>query len=165
MNYEYYMKKALNLAKKALAENEFPVGCLIVGGDNILAKGYRTHSSGNSPNETDHAEMNALRQLPQILLRKNSRLTVFITMEPCLMCLGALLINGIHNIVYAYEDVMGGASSLDLACLSPLYNTQKVTIVPNILREESLNLFKDFFKNPENRYWRESLLARYTLSQ
>jgi tRNA(adenine34) deaminase len=142
------------------------VGCIIADEDAILAKSYRIHSGGDSPNETDHAEMNALRRLPRDELeKKNSPLTVFSTMEPCLMCFGALLINGIHNIVYAYEDVMGGGTGINLADLSPLYNTQKVNIVSNILREESLNLFKTFFKNPENPYWKESLLARYTLNQ
>ena len=166
MNYEQYMAEALILAKKALAKNEFPVGCVIVGGGNIVAKSYRTHSGGNSPNETDHAEMNALRQLPRDLLRqKNIPLTVFITMEPCLMCFGALLISGIHHIVYAYEDVMGGGTGIDLTRLSPLYHTQKINIVPNILRDDSLILFKDFFNNPDNRYWKESLLAQYTLNQ
>ena len=166
MNYEYYMKKALGLAAKALAKNEFPVGCIIVGGGNILARGFRTHSVGEQPNETNHAEINALRHLFQEPSRlKNGPLTAFSTMEPCLMCYGALLISGIYDIVYAYEDVMGGGTGVNLASLSPLYNTHKVNIVPNILRNESLALFKSFFNNPRNRYWENSLLAQYTLNQ
>ena len=160
------MTEALILAKKALSENEFPVGCVIACDGDIVAKGYRTHSGGQSPNETDHAEINALRRLPRNLLRrKNAPLTVFITMEPCLMCFGALLLSGIYNIVYAYEDVMGGGTRIDLTGLSPLYHMQNINIVSNIMRENSLKLFKDFFKNPDNHYWEESLLARYTLSQ
>ena len=166
MNYEYYMKIALDQAKTALSENEFPVGCIIVCNDNILAQGYRTHSGGEQPNETDHAEINALRQLSQKPDQmKTGPLTVFSTMEPCLMCYGALLINGICNIVYAYEDVMGGGTGLDLSFLPPLYKSRKVNIVSNILRKESLALFKTFFNNPKNQYWKGSLLAQYTLNQ
>jgi tRNA(adenine34) deaminase len=86
-------------------------------------------------------------------------------MEPCLMCLGALLLNGIGEVVYAYEDVMGGGTGIDLAGLTPLYQDRKISIVPHILRQESLDLFRTFFKNPENSYWEGSLLAKYTLRQ
>jgi tRNA(adenine34) deaminase len=166
MHYEYYMEEALRLAGKALAKNDFPVGCVIVGNEKILARGIRRHSSGGKINETDHAEMNALRQLAlNPAGAGNSRMTVFSTMEPCLMCYGALLIHGINDIVYAYEDVMGGATGMDLSRLSPLYRDQKVRIVPHILRRESLELFKAFFKNPGNSYWKGSLLSTYTLAQ
>jgi tRNA(adenine34) deaminase len=166
MNYNYFMEEALRLAEKALAANEFPVGCVIVGEGKILARGIRSHSIGGSINETDHAEMNALRQLGlNPTDNRNRRLTVFSTMEPCLMCYGALLIHGIKTIVYAYEDVMGGATSLDLSQLSPLYRDHKIHIVPDILRRESLELFKAFFKNPGNHYWKGSLLSTYTLDQ
>ena len=86
-------------------------------------------------------------------------------MEPCLMCLGALVLSGIGEIVYAYEDVMGGGTRCDLTKLTPLYKNFKFSIVPSVLRNESLQLFKAFFQNPKNAYWRGSLLASYTLSQ
>ena len=81
------------------------------------------------------------------------------------MCLGALMINGICNIVYAYEDAMGGAAACDLSTLGPLYRLSEVNIVPNVLRSESIALFTAFFKDPENKYWKNSLLAEYTLAQ
>jgi tRNA(adenine34) deaminase len=81
------------------------------------------------------------------------------------MCLGALILGGIDQIVYAYEDIMGGGTSCDLAKLPSLYKNQKISIIPHILRKESLELFKSFFQNPKHYYWRGSLLARYTLSQ
>ncbi len=166
MNYEYYMKQALILAEKALVAKEFPVGCIVVYDNRIVAEGFRQNSTGSRSNEMDHAEIIALRHLsPSLRGIDKSRITVFTTMEPCLMCFGCLLINGIHNIVYAYEDSMGGATSCDLSTLGPLYRHRKVNIVPNILRQESLALFKAFFKDPENDYWKNSLLAEYTLEQ
>ena len=116
-------------------------------------------------NEIDHAEMIALKQLAGSKedLDKN-RITAFCTLEPCLMCFGALLVSGIGEIVYAYEDVMGGGTKCDLTNLTPLYKNCQTAIVPNILRAKSLNLFKAYFENSKNAYLKGSLLAGYTLS-
>jgi tRNA(adenine34) deaminase len=171
--HEYFMKIALEEAKKSLAANEFPVGCVMVYDDQIVASGKREHSrtltrAGTTlaANELDHAEIMALRHLVAGQLEiDHSRVTVYCTMEPCLMCFGALLLSNIHTIVYAYEDAMGGGTSLPLSHLTPLYREIKVSIVPHILRDESLLLFKEFFLNQDNSYWRNSFLADYTLSQ
>ena len=165
MNYEYIMVKALDQAKKALAAGEFPVGCVMVHQDKILATGSRKGTTGDFPNEIDHAEMIALKRLIDLKVNTDkNRIVLFTTLEPCLMCIGALILSGISEIVYAYEDVMGGGTKCDLTELPPLYKNHRISIVPNILRKESLKLFKTFFQNPENSYWRGSLLARYTLS-
>ena len=165
MNYEHFMVKALDQAKKALAEGEFPVGCVMVHQDKILATGSRKGTVGDFPNEIDHAEMIALKHLIDLKVNMDkNRIVLFTTLEPCLMCLGALILSGISEIVYAYEDVMGGGTRCDLTKLPPLYINQRISIVPNILRKEGLQLFKAFFENPENSYWRGSLLAKYTLS-
>ena len=81
------------------------------------------------------------------------------------MCLGASMLSNIHTIVYAYEDVMGGGTGCDVSTLTSLYQNRPIVVVSNILRKESLKLFKAFFKNPSNRYWQGSLLAQYTLKQ
>jgi tRNA(adenine34) deaminase len=166
MDYEYFMKKALDQARKALDAGEFPVGCVLVHQNRILATGARKGSMGNFPNEIDHAEMIALKCLADMEIHKDKKeMVLFTTMEPCLMCLGALILSGISKVVYAYEDVMGGGTGCNLAGLTPLYRNQKISIVPHILRRQSLELFKAFFQNPENSYWRGSLLAEYTLRQ
>jgi len=165
MNHEHFMVKALDQAKKALAAGEFPVGCVMIHQDKILATGSRKGTAGDFPNEIDHAEMIALKHLIDLKVNMDkNRIVLFTTLEPCLMCLGALILSGISEIVYAYEDVMGGGTRCDLTKLPPLYKKLRISIVPNILRKESLQLFKAFFENPENSYWRGSLLARYTLS-
>lgn len=166
MNYEHFMGKALDQSRQALSAGEFPVGCVMVYQDRILVTGYRRGTSGDFPNEIDHAEMIALKRLTDLKINTDkNRIVLFTTLEPCLMCVGALILSGISEIVYAYEDIMGGGTNCDLTKLSPLYKNSQISIIPNILRKESLELFKVFFKNPENSYWRGSLLARYTLGQ
>jgi len=166
MDYEHFMGKALDQARKALADGEFPVGCVLVYQSKVLTTGSRKGTMGDHPNEIDHAEMIALKRFTNMAQKMDKdRISLFTTLEPCLMCLGALILGGIGEIVYAYEDVMGGGTSCDLTKLNPLYKNHRVTIVSNILRQESLELFKAFFKNPGNIYWKGSLLAKYTLSQ
>jgi tRNA(adenine34) deaminase len=166
MKYENFMGKALELAGGALERGEFPVGCVMVHQDNILVTGVRKGTIANDRNELDHAEMVALRRLTELEKPINhEEVTVFCTMEPCLMCYAALILAGIGKIVYAYEDVMGGGSSCDLARLKPLYKNSPITVVADVMRRESLEMFQAFFSNPDNSYWKNSLLAEYTLAQ
>ena len=163
--HEYFMLLALAEARRALDAGEFPVGCVIANGDRVVATGRRINSTGTS-NEMDHAEITALRAL----LAGGSepdfgRLTVYSTMEPCLMCFSTLILNGIRTIVYAYEDVMGGGTNVPLRQLNPLYAAMEITVIPNVLRQQSLEYFAAFFSSPDNLYWHDSLLAGYTLAQ
>jgi tRNA(adenine34) deaminase len=165
-SHEHYMKIALALAEEALEKGEFPVGCILVHEDTIVGQGRRKHSLLAERNELDHAEILALRDLtthhPEI---DPSEITAYTTLEPCLMCFGALLINQISTFVYAYEDAMGGGINLPLGHLTPLYNSMDVTIHPFILRRESLLLFKKFFQSPASSYLSTTYFAEYTLSQ
>ena len=164
MDYEYYMKIALDQARLALGAGEFPVACVLVHRNRILVTGARKGTTGDGLNEIDHAEIVALQRLVELENQvERSQITAFSTMEPCLMCYSALILAGIGNIVYAYEDVMGGGTGCDLSQLNPLYKNSSVKIVPNILRHESLKLFKDYFVDPANVYLKRSLLAEYTL--
>jgi tRNA(adenine34) deaminase len=163
--HEYFMLLALAEAEQALNAGEFPVGCVIADCDRGIATGRRVNSTG-SPNEMDHAEIIALRSLLDSgTAIDRGRLAVYSTMEPCLMCFSTLILNGIHTIVYAYEDVMGGGTNVPLRELNPLYAAMEVTVIPDVLRRKSLELFTKFFSSPNNLYWRDSLLARYTLEQ
>ena len=158
------MKKALDRAEHALAEGEFPVGCVMVYQGEILVSGSRKGTIGGARNEIDHAEMVALRRLIEIEDNIDpGKITVFCTMEPCLMCYGALILAGVGEIVFAYEDVMGGGTGCELSRLKPLYKNSPVTVVAGVMHAESLKIFKSYFSNPANSYWRQSLLAEYTL--
>lgn len=163
------MEEALAEAAEALAQGEFPVGCVLVHDQRVIARGRRRQSGGHPKqpvNEVDHAEILALRELldkhPAI---PPSQVTVYATLEPCLMCYATLLISGVRSIVYAYEDAMGGGTALHLGQLRPLYQAMEVTITPHILREKSLQLFKHFFAASGNAYLSGTLLAEYTLVQ
>lgn len=168
--HQHFMNLAIDEARKALANNEFPVGCVMVYEGEVVATGSRKNSkffnSQQSANELDHAEIVALRQLvshhPDI---DRSKVSIYSTMEPCLMCFSTLILNNIHMIIYAYEDVMGGGTNLPLHRLAPLYKKMQVKVVPHIMRQESLELFCAFFNSPSNNYWQDSLLASYTLEQ
>ena len=161
-----FMGEALALAEEALFLGEFPVGCVIVKDGRTIAGGARRESTGPGANEIDHAEIVALRRLAEKeMLPPLENSVIYCTMEPCLMCFGAIVLAGIRRIVYAYEDIMGGGTGVDPAHLSPLYRDSGMQIVSGIRRADSLALFQRFFARPENEYWRGSLLAAYTLSQ
>lgn len=166
MEHTEFMHAALDLARSALSRDEFPVGCVMVYKGRVVARGARRGTRTAIPSELDHAEIIALRELESLaepIDRK--RITVYTTMEPCLMCYGALLISGIETIVYAYEDAMGGATACDRSQLPALYKHRGVEIIAGVCRQESLALFKTYFSRPGMDYWKGSLLAEYTLAQ
>ncbi len=163
--HERFMRLALAEARQALERNEFPVGCVIVHDGEVAATGARQNTSGRV-NELDHAELVALRALfdtaPDLDLHE---VTVYSTMEPCLMCYATMLVNNVGTVVYGYEDVMGGGTGLALPSLAPLYADRRIEIVGQVLRPECLELFQLFFRGETNGYLQDSLLARYTLDQ
>ena len=166
MDCDHFMGEALKEAHKALARGDFPVGCVMVHEGRIVARGSRKGTCGDGRNELDHAEMVALRRLAAHTDPVDpSAITVFSTMEPCLMCFSALMLHGIGEIVYSYEDAMGGGTACDRSQLSPLYRDSRIRVGCGVRRGESLALFKAFFADPRHSYWRGSRLAEYTLNQ
>lgn len=166
MDYEHFMTAALEQAEAALHAGEFPVGCILVHKDRILASGRRTGTTAEGINEVDHAEMVALRRLVPVGRDvAPAEIVLFSTLEPCLMCYGAIILSGIRTIVYAFEDVMGGGTGCELTQLSPLYRSAGMSIIPHVRRARSVQLLKAFFADPKNLYWKDSLLSRYTLKQ
>jgi len=162
--YERFMDLALIEAQKALAEGEFPVGCVMAADGKVVAMGRRENSQEGNRNEIDHAEILTLRTLiaehPELDL---STVTVYSTLEPCLMCYSTMLLSGIRSFVWAYEDVMGGGGNLPLYMLNPLYAQMQVQLVDRVRRPESLRLFRQYFTSGD--YWKDSLLAHYTMAQ
>jgi tRNA(adenine34) deaminase len=159
-----HMREALAEAQQALAEGEFPVGCVLVQHDEIVPRGHRKNSRQGTLNELDHAEGVTLRGLLAQKPETNcGELIAYSTMDPCLMCYSTMLLSGIRHFVYGYEDVMGGGTNLPLGQLAPLYAQMHITVEGGVLREECLALFQQFFR--EYPYWRDSLLASYTLAR
>ncbi|MDA8137803.1 MAG: nucleoside deaminase [Desulfobacteraceae bacterium] len=166
MNHQIYMRQALDLAQQALDADEFPVGCIVVYDGQVIAQGRRINSAQPMASEIDHAEMIVLRELEKkVDFGDRTRMTLYATLEPCLMCFSAILLSRLGTLVYAYEDAMGGAAHCDRSGWPALYRDNRIGIIPGICRRESLILFKEFFGRAHLDYWRGSLLAQYTLTQ
>ena len=159
-----FMREALSLAEKALGEGEFPVGCVLVSGGAVVGRGRRRRSRGEGANELDHAEILALRDWLETGAPGKGRLVCYTTLEPCLMCFGALALHGVRRVVFAFEDVMGGARrALPPKGPGGLYAGLGSRLQGGLLREESAALLSRFFERYGD-YWAESELARSALS-
>lgn len=137
--YEKFMHEALKEAYKAYEENEVPIGAIIVQENKIIGRGY--NQVEKLQDSTAHAEMIAITSAASYL--KNWRLTntiLYTTVEPCLMCLGALFLSRIPILVYGTNDEKKGA------CGS-LYqiNTPSLQIIKGILEKDSQQILKKFF--------------------
>ena len=166
MDDQHFMRRALAEAQQALAAGEFPVGCVVVYQERIIASGARSGTRAKDRNEIDHAEMVALRGLAALDADiRREDLVLYCTMEPCLMCFAALTLSRIGTVVYAYEDVMGGGTKCDFESLPPLYRALKPRVVGGVMRAESVDLFQSFFADTDNDYWQGSMLATYTTEQ
>ena len=145
MNPEYYMRMAIKEAEKAAAANEVPVGAILVIQDTIIAKGY--NQVERLQDATAHAEMIAITSAFQHLGCKYlPEASIYITLEPCLMCSGALYWSKVARVVYGASDEKNGYHT---CCQhSPFH--PKTSIESGLLADECAQLMKDFFKQKRN---------------
>jgi tRNA(adenine34) deaminase len=144
MSDEEFMREALDLARRAAEAGEVPVGAVIVRDGAIVGRGYNQPVSGNDP--TAHAEVVALRDAGERI--GNYRLgecEMFVTLEPCAMCAGAIMHARVSRVVYGAADPKSGAcgSVLDLFAEDRL--NHHATIVAGVMAEEAAALLRDFF--------------------
>ena len=143
MTDEYYMMQAIKEAKKALADDEIPIGALVVLNDKVIARGYNMTERLNDP--TAHSEMIALTSAFNLLGSKYlPEATLYVTIEPCLMCAGALYWSKIGKVVYGADDEKNGYKRITNANW-PFH--PKTELVRGVLKDECAKLMKDFFKN------------------
>ena len=137
---EYYMRQALLEAKAAFAEEEIPVGAVIVSGGRIIA---RSHNNTERLHDvTAHAEMLAFTAATNMLNAKYlTDCTLYVTLEPCVMCAGAAGWTQIGRIVYGASDPKRGFERLGRGMLHP-----KTVVESGILKEEGETLLKQFFQ-------------------
>lgn len=137
---EYYMKIALQEAQQALERDEVPIGCIIVSNNRIIAKAHNLTEVLNDV--TAHAEMQAITSAANYLGGKYlQNCTLYVTLEPCVMCCGALSWSQITKVVIGAKDEHRGFINKNLS-LHP-----KTEVVLGVLENECSQLVKDFFKS------------------
>jgi len=140
---EYFMSQALSEAKKSLKRGEVPVGAVVVLNEKILSRGYNRPIS--KKDTTAHAEIVAIRKA--CLQIKNYRLVdcdLYVTLEPCAMCLGAAFQARIKRIVYGAYDPKGGAVESTKNFPFEITN-HKIEVKGGVLAEECSRVLKEFF--------------------
>jgi tRNA(adenine34) deaminase len=142
-NDEYYMKQALLQAQIAYEEDEVPVGAVVVMNNKIIARGYNQVEKLNDP--TAHAEIIALTSAFNFLGSKYlPEATIYITVEPCIMCAGALYWSKIGKIVYGAADEKNGYLRITKETF-PFH--PKTELVKGVLKDECSVLIKSFFQS------------------
>ena len=140
-----WMTEAMALARCAEAAGEVPVGAVLVADEVIIGEGWNCPISGCDP--TAHAEIKALRA--GALARNNYRLpgtTLYVTLEPCAMCLGAMIHARIERLVFAAYEPRAGAVVSQLQLLDQQHFNHRMTWLGGVMQVESSELLKSFFR-------------------
>jgi len=143
--HEFYMRKALAEAQAAFAEDEVPIGAIIVHGDRIIGAAHNQREQLHDP--TAHAEMVAITQAAEAL--QDWRLqgcTLYVTLEPCPMCAGAILQARIPTVVYGAPDPKAGAVQTLYNLLTDTRLNHTCQVVPGVLAAECGEILTRFFK-------------------
>ena len=142
---EYWMRHALSLARRAWEQGEVPVGAVLVQNDRVIGEGWNRPIGQHDP--TAHAEIMALRQGGKVL--ENYRLletTLYVTLEPCVMCAGAMVHSRITRLVYGAHDLKSGAAGSLLDVLGHPGMNHQVELTSVVLAEECAAMLSDFFR-------------------
>lgn len=138
------MTRAITEARKAEAKDEVPIGCVIVSAGRIIARGHNLRETSQDP--AAHAELIAIRKAARKLGSwRLLNCTLYVTLEPCTMCMGAIILARIPTLVFGCYDPKGGAagSLYDLSADPRLNHT--VALVPQIMESECSSLLSSFF--------------------
>jgi len=143
---EIYMSEAIKEAMKAFEEDEVPVGCVIVYQRKIIARAHNQVERLRDP--TAHAEMLALTSATSYLNSKwLNECSVYVTIEPCSMCAGALVLARIKNIIFGASDSKAGACGSVLNIANHKRLNHRIKVKSGVLEQECSSLLKEFFKN------------------
>jgi len=143
--HEIYMQEALKQARLAFEKDEVPVGAVVVFNGQIIGRAHNQIKLLKDP--TAHAEMIALTQAAAFL--KTERLkgcSMYVTIEPCPMCAGAMVLARIDNLFYATEDPKSGAAGSVVDILQNAKLNHRVKTHSGILKDESRSLIQEFFR-------------------
>ena len=137
---DYFMKEALKEAKKGLEKDEVPIGAVVVSNNKVIARGHNLTEQLNDP--TAHAEMQAITAATEYLGGKYlDDCTIYITLEPCIMCAGASYWAQLQKVVYGAKDEKKGFQKTGMNILHP-----KTLLLGGIMEKECVELIREFFK-------------------
>lgn len=150
MNDLFYLKECLKEAKKAFKKDEVPVGCVIVKDEQIIARAHNLREKRKSV--LAHAEIEAIRKACKKLDTKFlDGCTIYITLEPCLMCLGAIMQSRISRVVFsAYEPKFGAVKSAG-EVLNNYKSNHNLVVSCGELEDEVSSLMKEFFRQKRHK--------------
>lgn len=143
--HEPYMRRALQQAEAAWEQDEVPVGAIIVCEGNVIAEAHNQREMLNDP--TAHAEMIAITQAAEML--NSWRLldcTLYVTLEPCPMCAGAIVQSRIPTVIYGASDPKGGACETLYHITSDVRLNHQSVVIGGVLQEECSGILQDFFR-------------------
>jgi tRNA(adenine34) deaminase len=146
MNDEHWMSRALDMARKAEALGEVPVGAVIVKDKQVIAEGFNQPIV--SHDASSHAEINVLRAAGEAL--NNYRLldtTLYVTLEPCMMCVGAMIHARVARVVFAAADPKTGALGGAFNLLEVGHHNHVFEVTAGVLADESRELLQGFFRS------------------
>ena len=142
--HEYYMRLALKQARKALKNCDVPVGCVVVYNNEIIGRGYNQVEKRN--NSTAHAEMLAIKQAINKYGHKHLLdCDIYVSLEPCSMCAGAIVLARIKNVIYGASVSKTGACGSVMNIVRHNLLNHRCNVISGVLETESTSLIKDFF--------------------
>jgi tRNA(adenine34) deaminase len=143
MTDEYFMMQAIKEAKKALEDDEIPIGAVVVMNERVIARGHNMTEKLNDP--TAHAEMIALTSAFNLLGSKYlPSATLYVTVEPCLMCAGAIYWSKLGKLVYGADDEKNGYKKT-AGSNWPFH--PKMELIRGVLKDDCAKLMTDFFRS------------------
>jgi len=141
---EYYMRLALREAERAADHDDVPIGCVVVHGGEVIAAARNERELRGDP--TAHAEILALREAARHVQRWRLLDTIiYVTLEPCAMCAGAIVLARVPRVVYAAADPKAGAAGSVLDVLGEPRLNHRPDVAGGLLAEESAELLRQFF--------------------
>ena len=145
-DYSKYMLEALKEAELAKLEDEVPIGCVIIKDDQIIARAHNQREVANNP--LGHAETLAIKKASEVLSDwQLVNCDLYVTIEPCIMCGGAIIQSRIRKVVYGAPDLKGGAFGSSINILDSKNINHRPEIIKGVLEEECTKIIKDYFKS------------------
>ena len=144
------MQEALKEAELARLEDEVPIGCVVVKGDELIARGHNQRENTNNP--LGHAETLAIKRASEVL--NDWQLVdceLYVTVEPCIMCAGAIIQSRISKVIYGAPELKGGAFGSSINVLDATDINHRPEVIKGVLEQECADIIKSYFKSKRNK--------------